>query len=402
MRKVFFFLCFSLFCFITMYGAHAASDEKEVIMTGIGTTEDKAKQQAYRSAIQSVIGSMVLSETIVENDTLMRDKILSHSDGYVVKATQVGATRPLGDGLLEVTMRITVKSEQLKAKLKAENITMAAIDGQSLFAQKTTQAAAKQDAAAIVKEKVKDLPASVLMAEAHVQGSTQKASGDMVQLTIPIQLSVNQDVYKQLITDMKATLTKLGFEGKTQSLEYRKDANSHSSFAIYALMRSQTGAEKNSDFSQYNFLGIGEVFSASNIRMTNYYLPEEVALAFQSSRTFSVLVELMDSSGTIVTSQTLKNTVKSREQWAAAYGISNFFTYTKKSTIAHAKKATGSPAPKLAAYILPTLFYEIENTEVHFIDRKSFSYPMTFDLSDEELKSITSVKCTVVNTDRKE
>ncbi len=405
MRKILFSLCFSFFCLAIVPGAHAASDEKEVVVTGIGTTEDKAKQQAYRSAIQSVIGAMVLSETIVENDTLMRDKILSHSDGYVVKATQVGATRQLGDGLLEVTMRITVKSEQLKAKLKAENITMAAIDGQSLFAQKSTQAEAKQDAAAIIKEKVKDLPANLLVAEANVQGSTQKdMGGGSVQLTIPLKLSVDAEKYKSFVTDLKGTLKKLGFKEKNVSVKLRAVSDTKASvFGLQELLHAHTGIIDIRERSKYNLLGVAEFASRTNIRVASYFVPTDVAMAFQKNESFAVHVELIDASGAVVVAQEWRNSRAIRRKEAKSIGVPSVLIPSYTESIISALGGGGSTKLKAAAMVLPTPIFDLNNHNgVQMLNPGEFNFSMTFDLSDEELKSITSIKCTVVNTDRKE
>ncbi len=404
MRKILLSLCFSFFCLAIISGAHAASDEKEVIMTGIGTTEDKAKQQAYRSAIQSVIGSMVLSETIVENDTLMRDKILSHSDGYVVKATQVGATRQLGDGLLEVTMRIIVKSEQLKAKLKAENITMAVIDGQSLFAQKSTQAEAKQDAAAIIKEKVKDLPANLLMAEANVQGSTQKdMGGGSVQLTIPLKLSVDAAKYKNFVTDLKGTLKKLGFKEKNVSVKLRKNRTSYAAELNFDdLIYAHTGKISVDERGKYNLLAVADLINAQNARCASYMVPTDVVMAFQKNGSVAVQVELLDASGAVVVTQEWLNTQDARKKEHERHDVAPGVIMGYKHSILSALEDDGNHNLKSVACVFPTPLFSHYLRDANIFQPGEFNFSMTFDLSDEELKSIASVKCTVVNTDRKE
>ena len=91
MRNITIYLVVVMSLFILSGPAFAAAlDERQVVATGVGFTADEAKRQAYRNAIQSVIGAMAVAETLVDNNTLVRDKVLSHSDGYITKVEQVG------------------------------------------------------------------------------------------------------------------------------------------------------------------------------------------------------------------------------------------------------------------------------------------------------------------------
>ena len=58
---------------------------KEVIVTGVGTDPDKAVQNAFSQAIEQTVGLLVDAETVVKNDQLIRDEILTYSRGYVEK-----------------------------------------------------------------------------------------------------------------------------------------------------------------------------------------------------------------------------------------------------------------------------------------------------------------------------
>ncbi len=386
------------------FAAQATTGEKEVVMIGIGTTEDKAKQQAYRSAIQSVIGAMVLSETIVENESLVRDKILSHSDGYVVKATQIGATRQLEGGLLEVTMRITVKSEQLKAKLQSENITMASMDGQSLFAQKSTQAQAKQDAAGIIKEKVKALPASVLMAVADVPKSTQKdMGGGNLQLTIPIKLSVDTAHYKTLITDLKSTLGKLGFKSKNVSVPLHRGGKSYAAGIDFdELIYAHTGRISLDDRVNHNLLVMADLINPKTARCVSYLVPKDAAMAFQKKGSIGVKVELLDASGTALVTQEWTNTTRTRVDNHERHNVAGGVMGDYRHTILAAAESDGQNNLSSVACIFPTPIFAQDLRGAAVFEPAEFHFSITFDLTDEELKSITSVKCTVINTERKE
>ena len=59
----------------------AAADAGMVVVTakGSGVTVAEAKKDAGRNAIQLVVGELLDAETLVENDELVKDRILTHS-----------------------------------------------------------------------------------------------------------------------------------------------------------------------------------------------------------------------------------------------------------------------------------------------------------------------------------
>jgi len=58
----------------------------DVVATGYGTTVREATSAALRSAVEQVVGTMIDATTIVENDKIIEDEILSHSAGMECKS----------------------------------------------------------------------------------------------------------------------------------------------------------------------------------------------------------------------------------------------------------------------------------------------------------------------------
>jgi len=115
----------------------------EVVANGAGVTKKTALEDAYRNAVQQVVGIYVDAETVVENDELLRDKILSTSNGYVVDSKEISSR--VSDGLIRVTIRAKVESKKLVAKLNAAKITTREFDGESLFAKALTKMERKEN-----------------------------------------------------------------------------------------------------------------------------------------------------------------------------------------------------------------------------------------------------------------
>ena len=66
---------------------------------GIGLDQDAAKKDALINAMQQAVGSFLDSETLIENDEIIRDKILSVSDGFVKKYDVTYGPTKRSDGL---------------------------------------------------------------------------------------------------------------------------------------------------------------------------------------------------------------------------------------------------------------------------------------------------------------
>ncbi|HSE39504.1 MAG TPA: flagellar assembly protein T N-terminal domain-containing protein [Acidobacteriota bacterium] len=107
-------LCFALPVF--------AQDTKQITAEGVASigsdpaaARDKAIDDALRRAVEQAVGSMVESETAVENYKLLSDRIYSRSSGYV-KNYNVISERQEG-GLLRVTISADVSSGDLNNDL---------------------------------------------------------------------------------------------------------------------------------------------------------------------------------------------------------------------------------------------------------------------------------------------
>ena len=100
--------------------AFGLPEAKEVIVTGVGTDPDKAIQNAFSQAIEQTVGFLVDAETVVKNDQLIRDEILTYSRGYVEKYEVV--KRWEEDGLHHATIRAVVARDKLVEKLTGMKI----------------------------------------------------------------------------------------------------------------------------------------------------------------------------------------------------------------------------------------------------------------------------------------
>ena len=66
--------------------AQKAGQLVDVIAVGVGMTQDEAHKAANKAAVAQVVGTMVDATTLVENDELVENKILTYSPGLIAES----------------------------------------------------------------------------------------------------------------------------------------------------------------------------------------------------------------------------------------------------------------------------------------------------------------------------
>jgi len=144
-------------------GAHAkkekqnGSQTKEITVTGIGATLESAEKQALASAIRQAVGAYMDSKTIIENEEIIQDRILSVSNAFVDKYELVGQPKKSPDGLIEITVVARVKTNQIVQALKENNLISSEVAGQNLWAEASTKVMNAQDAVAMLQAKIPEM-----------------------------------------------------------------------------------------------------------------------------------------------------------------------------------------------------------------------------------------------------
>ena len=91
-----------------------------VVAEGVGVDVESARRDAYRAAVRQVVGTLVDSQTIIENDTVITEKVFVFSDGYVDRVEPLKEV--LEGGLVRVRVKAFVKTGKLEDDLRANEI----------------------------------------------------------------------------------------------------------------------------------------------------------------------------------------------------------------------------------------------------------------------------------------
>ncbi|MHC4402332.1 MAG: hypothetical protein ACYTG0_21925 [Planctomycetota bacterium] len=158
-------------------------------------------------AVQAVVGTVVDGETLIENDDLIRDKVLTYSNGFVTSYDRLSESQQ--DGLFRTRIRATVARNKLIVRLENEKIITRKVEGRGLFAEAVTTLQREKDAAQIMRRVFEGFPGTVLKADAVGEPRIIDKSENKATVGITVRFSVDQKAYSKWIEASKPILSKL-------------------------------------------------------------------------------------------------------------------------------------------------------------------------------------------------
>ena len=120
MKKILWHLAVSVIAVCACAVCHAdesANDLVRVKSRGIGIDRGEALKDAFRAAVEQVVGVYVDAEQAAENDELIRDRVLVQSNAYI-RDYELKSAKTRGDGLWEVVIVAHVKKQELTKTLR--------------------------------------------------------------------------------------------------------------------------------------------------------------------------------------------------------------------------------------------------------------------------------------------
>ena len=167
----------------------------EVVVPGVGLSKEEAQKDAYRNAVRQVVGLYVDSKTLVENDQLIEDKVLSASNGVVRTAKTIPDSVTEDNGLWRLRARVTVEVTRVKSVLAEANVTMRKIDGESLFAKALSKMEKKQNSTDLLKKLLSELPQ---MLKLSLQGEPDY-DAETGELLYTVELQPDIEAYREFL-----------------------------------------------------------------------------------------------------------------------------------------------------------------------------------------------------------
>jgi hypothetical protein len=125
---------------------------------GIGRTLEEARRDAIRAAVRKAAGMLVMSELTIENDKVLRDKVLAYSDGVIAPGTYRELKRTRQGQLWTVRIFAQVVSRKLAERLEAVGLVTHKINGEALAGTVLSRAEARARGAELLESVLGELP----------------------------------------------------------------------------------------------------------------------------------------------------------------------------------------------------------------------------------------------------
>ncbi len=195
--------------------ANGFAEYKDIIATGYGVSEKKATDNAFRSAIQQYVGVIIDSETQLKNGQLIKDNILTASNGYIQEYKVLSVTNE--EGLFEVEIKAVVKSQQLFKKIQALNINVITLNNtKDTQARIETKIKSNKDVNIILFKSMSEFISNSSLSDMlnlkinSVNIKEDKAENGKVPVEINYSISIDYDVYKNKIAKLESVFNNVG------------------------------------------------------------------------------------------------------------------------------------------------------------------------------------------------
>ena len=145
--------------FLLLAGSVLAFGQEQKLVTvearGLGTSPDAATRDALSQAIQQAAGAIVDSQTLMKNDEIMQEKILTASNAIVKKYDVVVPVKQNRNGLYEIRIKAEVEQNLLRQKLIEHKIIEGKVEGtQNIWAEVVTQEKNQVDMQAMIENTI--------------------------------------------------------------------------------------------------------------------------------------------------------------------------------------------------------------------------------------------------------
>ena len=337
------------------FGADAKkerSDSKEglmeVVATGIAADPDKAVQSAFSQAIEQAVGVLVDAETLVQNDQLVRESILTFSRGFVQEFKVI--SRWEKDGLHYARIRALVKVTELSARLEASDIAVREVPGELLYHQVIHELINEDNAAQMFAKATRDLRIDKLV-KVTIVGEPEVVDKDeaVARLRVKLALAPDLEAWAEVRRGLVALLNKIALKtsafsaGVGRQSKYGWCGLEVANEDILRMRQELTGEGIDVRvFKSMNRRGTETAWQAFRVPE---YLREELDLLHNRQLQCNLTVDLLDGGGEVIKRQSRlagEMLGASRATIAIAarmgdntYTLSPLFFYTEHRSLNH-------------------------------------------------------------------
>jgi hypothetical protein len=206
---------------ITCCDAQESAETVIVEVTGIGKDAESAEKSALYSAVQQAVGSYLDQETVIKNEEIIHEKLLTVSQGFVEKYDVLIPAKERRDGstLWEIKIKAVVKKSAVGAALRTAGVMQTAADGSDAWAKQATTLKSREEAMDLLKKVIPEIPRNLVMgrivqSDGNIETHEDTKTGNLKAI-IKIEYSINTEWWlKEAYPALDAALTALNLRDK--------------------------------------------------------------------------------------------------------------------------------------------------------------------------------------------
>ncbi|MDH4410901.1 MAG: nuclear transport factor 2 family protein [Verrucomicrobiales bacterium] len=158
-------LLLGIFLLPNFVAGQEAAESVTVEVTGIGKEPESALRNALYQAVEQAVGAYVDNETVIKNEEVIHEKLLSVAQGFVEKyeVIQPPRERRDGSGVWETRVSASVKRSEVGAALRAAGVMQVAADGTAAWAEQITRLKSREDAMELLEKLIPEIPRNLFV-----------------------------------------------------------------------------------------------------------------------------------------------------------------------------------------------------------------------------------------------
>lgn len=197
-----------------IYDTASRQEVYYIEVAGDGTTPEQARNNGFRLAVEQAIGTLISSETEVQNGQIIRDEIISYAAGFVDRFETINQeTTARG---YRISMRVWVKKSALSDRLLNRTATSGQVDGARASVQLQTLNQERATGDALLQQVLNDFPRRAFDIELKLTDVVRQNRNAIMEINF--RMTWNRDYLRSLWTALEATSQKTSRPATTITL----------------------------------------------------------------------------------------------------------------------------------------------------------------------------------------
>jgi len=189
-----------------------------VVVTGVGTDPEMAKQNAFSNAIEQAVGVLVDAKTIVEKDQVVTDEVLTYSRGFVEEFQAVRQWEK--QGLHYVRIHAQVSMDKIGEKLKANDIAVHDVPGELVSLRIQNAVLSEREAAKILRNALAGFSTKQFLDVSIKEKPVMERQGDeQATVTVKVELAANLAAWQKFFASFTPVIRRIASEQFREEVE---------------------------------------------------------------------------------------------------------------------------------------------------------------------------------------